>query len=92
VSRVGLGVDNEPFEIEDEEEEEEGEEREGEEEYHGIKVEERLDTSASKFGITRVNRLSTFGRSITEGSKTNIPCCALLARQVRATFASDSRM
>jgi hypothetical protein len=29
----------------------------------------------------------------TEGSKSNIPCCALLsARQVRATFASDSRM
>jgi hypothetical protein len=28
----------------------------------------------------------------TEGSKTNIPCGVLLARQVRATFASDSRM
>jgi hypothetical protein len=24
---------------------------------------------------------------ITEGSKSNIPCCALLAWQVRATFA-----
>jgi hypothetical protein len=28
---------------------------------------------------------------ITEGSKSNIPCCALLAWQVRATFASDSQ-
>jgi hypothetical protein len=28
----------------------------------------------------------------TEGSKGNFPCCALLACQVRATFASDSRM
>jgi hypothetical protein len=27
----------------------------------------------------------------TEGSKNSIPCCALPARQVRATFASDSR-
>jgi hypothetical protein len=27
-----------------------------------------------------------------DGSKCNIPCCALLARQVNATFASDSRM
>jgi hypothetical protein len=30
--------------------------------------------------------------SVTEGSKSNIPCCALLVRQVRATFASDSWM
>jgi hypothetical protein len=30
--------------------------------------------------------------SYTQGSKSNIPCCALLPRQVRATFASDSRM
>jgi hypothetical protein len=28
----------------------------------------------------------------TQGSKGNIPCCALLVRQVRTTFASDSRM
>jgi hypothetical protein len=28
----------------------------------------------------------------TEGSKSNILCCAFLVRQVRATFASDSRM
>jgi hypothetical protein len=27
-----------------------------------------------------------------ELSKSNIPCCELLARQVHATFASDSRM
>jgi hypothetical protein len=26
------------------------------------------------------------------GSKSNIPCCALLVLQVRATFASDSRI
>jgi hypothetical protein len=31
-------------------------------------------------------------RLLTERSKRNIPCCALLVRQVRATFASDSRM
>jgi hypothetical protein len=29
---------------------------------------------------------------VTEGSKSNIPCCALLARQVRATVPSDSRI
>jgi hypothetical protein len=28
----------------------------------------------------------------TEGSKSNVPCCALLAQHVHATFASDSRM
>jgi hypothetical protein len=28
-----------------------------------------------------------FEHQYTEGSKSNIPCCALLARQVRATLA-----
>jgi hypothetical protein len=33
-----------------------------------------------------------WGLAQTVGSKSYIPCCALLVRQVRATFASDSQM
>jgi hypothetical protein len=45
------------------------------------------DVSCKTF--TSRSRLKGSIDLLTEGSKSNIPCCALLARQVRATFASD---
>jgi hypothetical protein len=42
------------------------------------------DITRSSFSLIQI--------TYTKGSKRNIPCCALLARQVHATFASDSRM
>jgi hypothetical protein len=42
---------------------------------------------------TRLNCVAPSGSvNRHEGSKSNIPCCALLARQMHATFASDSQM
>jgi hypothetical protein len=50
------------------------------------------DKFMTRFLPKNLNKSTVPAQKLTEGSKSNILCCALLAQQVHATFASDSRM